>query len=60
MKTFLMILVLIWFVLGAGAANDRGFFESGYPRTCTNIGTASLTVVAGPLNYVGLHPTAAC
>ena len=31
MKNFLFILVIIWFVVGASAANDRGFFDPGKP-----------------------------
>jgi hypothetical protein len=60
MKTFVMLMVLVWFILGASAANDRGYFSGTYPRTCTNVGTASLTVVAGGANYLGVHPKAAC
>jgi hypothetical protein len=60
MKTFLMILVIVWFILGASVANDRGYFRSGYDRNCTSTGTAALTVVAGPINYLGVHPRAAC
>jgi hypothetical protein len=59
-KRFLFILVIIWFVLGASSAHDRGYFDSNADRTCTFIGSALLTVVAGPLNYAGLHPKAAC
>jgi hypothetical protein len=59
-KTFAMILVILWFILGASAAHDRGYFSPDYPRTCTNVGTASLTVIAGGLNYVGVHPAAFC
>jgi hypothetical protein len=60
MKTFLMILVIIWFVLGASAAHDRGYFDTHAERTCKFVGSAALTVVAGPLNYVGMHPRAYC
>jgi len=60
MKTFLMLMVIVWFILGSSAANDRGYFSSDYPRTCTNVGTASLTVIAGGINYLGVHPRAAC
>jgi hypothetical protein len=60
MKSFLFILVIIWFILGASAANDRGFFDSGHRHNCTFIGSALLTVVAGPLYYTGLHPKANC
>jgi hypothetical protein len=58
-KSFLFILVIIWFILGASAAHDRGYFDAG-DRDCQFIGSALLTVVAGPLNYVGLHPRAYC
>jgi hypothetical protein len=60
MKTFLMIMVIIWFVLGASAANDRGYFDTSKPRTCTFVGSGLLTVVAGPVNYLGVHPRASC
>jgi len=58
-KSFLFILVIIWLILGASAANDRGYFDLG-DRDCAYVGSALLTVVAGPLNFVGLHPRAYC
>jgi hypothetical protein len=60
MKTFLMIMVIIWFVLGASVAHDRGYFDGNANRDCAFVGSALLTVVAGPLNYAGLHPRAYC
>lgn len=60
MKSFLFILVIIWFILGASAANDRGFFDTNRDRNCTFVGSALLTVVAGGLNYAGVHPSADC
>jgi hypothetical protein len=59
-KTFLFILVIIWFVLGASVANQRGFFDSNANRDCDFIGSGLLTVVAGPINYAGVHPHAYC
>jgi hypothetical protein len=59
-KNILFLLMIIWFILGASAAHDRGYFDSGRNHDCAFIGSAMLTVVAGPLNYLGLHPTAAC
>jgi hypothetical protein len=59
-KSFVFILVIIWFILGASAAHDRGYFDSSADRDCQYIGSAMLTVVAGPLNYAGLHPRAYC
>jgi len=55
-----MLCVLIWFIIGLSAANDRGFFHSGYPRSCATVGSAALTVVAGPVNYLGVDPQAYC
>ena len=60
MKSFLFILVIIWFVLGASVANERGYFDTGSDHDCTFIGSALLTVVAGPINYLGVTPRAAC
>jgi hypothetical protein len=60
MKSFLFILVIIWFLLGASAANDRGYFNASAGRSCTFVGSGLLTVVAGGLNYAGLHPRAYC
>jgi hypothetical protein len=59
-KAFLFILVIIWFVIGASSANDRGYFDTTKERDCTFIGSALLTVVAGPINYAGLEPKASC
>jgi len=59
-KSFLFILVIIWFILGASSANDRGYFDTGRNHDCTFIGSALLTVVAGPLNYAGMDPKANC
>jgi hypothetical protein len=60
MKNFLMFFAIIWFVFGATAADDRGFFDGSYARTCSHVGAAALTVVAGPLYYAGLKPQAYC
>lgn len=60
MKNLIFILVIVWFVLGVSAANDRGFFDTNTDRDCTFVGSGLLTVVAGPINYAGVHPRAAC
>jgi hypothetical protein len=59
-KSFLFIMVIIWFIFGASAANDRGFFNAHAERTCSFVGSAALTVIAGPLNYAHVHPRADC
>jgi hypothetical protein len=59
-KNVFFILVIVWFVLGCSVANDRGYFDASANRDCTFIGSALLTVVVGPVNYLGVHPRAAC
>lgn len=60
MKTFIMLMVIVWCVFGISAAHDRGYFDTSAPRTCQFVGSAALTVIAGPLAYAGLHPHAYC
>jgi hypothetical protein len=59
-KNVLMLVVIIWFVLGVSAADDRGYFNTHVPRTCDFVGSAALTVIVGPFNYAGFHPHAHC
>jgi hypothetical protein len=49
------LLVLVWLVIGAIAAGQRGYY-SGSDTTCATFGTIAITIVAGPLNYVGVNP----
>jgi len=49
------ILVLVWLLIGVLAAGQRDYF-SGKDTNCAKLGTIVVTVVAGPLNYVGVNP----
>ncbi|MEV0296504.1 hypothetical protein [Nocardia sp. NPDC050710] len=49
------VLVLVWLVIGVIAAAQRGYFDSG-PVNCAGWGTIAVTVIAGPLNYLGVNP----
>jgi hypothetical protein len=49
------LLVLIWLVVGAIAAGQRGYYSGG-DANCATIGTIAVTIVAGPLNYLGVNP----
>nr|WP_296773642.1 hypothetical protein [Rhodococcus sp. (in: high G+C Gram-positive bacteria)] len=52
---FVTLIVLIWLIIGGVAVFQRGYFDSA-PENCAGVGTIALTVVAGPLNYVGVNP----
>jgi hypothetical protein len=53
------VLVLIWLLIGVVAAAQRDYF-SGSDANCAKLGTIAVTVVAGPLNYVGVNPKVKC
>ncbi len=53
------LLLLIWLVIGAIAAAQRGYFSSG-DTSCASAATIAVTIVAGPLNYVGVNPQIRC
>jgi hypothetical protein len=48
-------LVLLWLLIGVLASYQRHYFE-GNNDTCAKAGTVVVTVLAGPLNYVGVNP----
>jgi hypothetical protein len=49
------LLVVVWLIVGAIAAFQRGYFTQA-AQNCASAGTIALTVLAGPLNYVGVNP----
>jgi membrane protein YdbS with pleckstrin-like domain len=53
------ILLIIWLIIGAIAAGQRHYFSNS-STSCVKIGTTALTIVAGPLNYVGVNPKISC
>ena len=48
-------LVVIWIIIGALAAYQRDYF-SDEDANCAKTSTVVVTVIAGPLNYVGVNP----
>lgn len=60
MRSLLGIILVVWLVIGAVAAYQRGYFGSDQDVSCKSAGDTALTVVAGPLNYVGLNPKIDC
>ncbi|MEV6558265.1 hypothetical protein AB0M22_21300 [Nocardia sp. NPDC051756] len=51
-----MVLAFAWLIIGAIAGWQRHYYESA-PTNCASTGTIAVTIFAGPLNYLGLHPT---
>lgn len=60
MKLLVGILVVVWLVIGALAAAQRGYFGDDRAVTCKTAGDTALTIVAGPLNYFGVNPKIKC
>lgn len=53
------IIVVLWLVVGVIAAAQRHYF-SGSSTNCAKLGTIAATIVAGPLNYLGVNPKIDC
>jgi hypothetical protein len=51
--------LILWLIIGAIAANQRGYFD-GTIGSCTKAGTVAVTILAGPLNYMGVNPKINC
>jgi hypothetical protein len=58
-KGVIPVVVLIWLAIGALAAGQRGYFGDS-DEDCDTIGSTVVTIVAGPLNYVGVDPQINC
>lgn len=51
------VVLVIWFAIGAIAAAQRHYFDSGGGSgSCAHAGTVVVTILAGPLNYAGANP----
>lgn len=55
----LPVLLVIWLAIGAIAAGQRHYYSSA-PSNCARAGTVTVTILAGPLNYVGVNPKVSC
>lgn len=60
MKALLGALIVVWLVIGAIAAGQRGYFGNDREVSCKSAGDTVLTIVAGPLNYIGVNPKVDC
>jgi hypothetical protein len=55
----LSALLVIWLIIGAIAGAQRHYY-SGNIASCTKASTVIVTILAGPLNYVGVNPKVVC
>jgi hypothetical protein len=53
------VVFVIWLLIGAFAAWQRGYF-GGSSGSCAEVGTTLVTILAGPLNYLGVNPEIDC
>ena len=54
------VIILIWLIIGAIAAGQRGYFNNDDNTNCAEAGTVAVTIIAGPLNYLGVNPKVNC
>jgi len=61
MRALITLIVIVWLVVGVIAAAQRGYFGGKADvRNCNRAASAAVTIVAGPLNYVGVDPRISC
>lgn len=54
------LIVLVWLVIGVIAAWQRGYLTNERDVNCRTTADTALTVLAGPLNYLGANPKVTC
>lgn len=52
------VILVIWLVIGGFVAGHRGDYRG--PMGCGRAATATVTILAGPLNYAGVNPQIHC
>jgi hypothetical protein len=52
------ILLVIWLIIGVIAGAQRSYYSGTV--SCARAGTILVTILAGPLNYVGANPKVDC
>ena len=52
------VLLVIWLVIGGIAAGQRGDYTGSIG--CSSASTIAVTIIAGPLNYMGVNPNIDC
>ncbi len=58
MRRIIGILIVAWLLIGALAAGQRHYFSGG--ADCAKASRVAVTIIAGPLNYLGVNPKVSC
>jgi hypothetical protein len=53
------LVLVLWLVIGAVAAGQRHDYTHP-PANCNQVATITVTILAGPLNYLGVNPKISC
>jgi hypothetical protein len=53
------VILVIWLIIGAIAGGQRHYYSSS-SANCAKAGTIAVTILAGPLNYMGVNPQLKC
>jgi hypothetical protein len=53
------VLVVVWLLIGFVAVIQRDYLADS-KSNCAEVGNILVTVVAGPLNYIGVNPKIKC
>ena len=53
------VILIVWLIIGAIAAGQRNYYN-GSKTTCAKASTIAVTIIAGPLNYIGVNPKIKC
>jgi hypothetical protein len=53
------VLIFVWLLIGVLAAGQRHYYTTG-SMDCAGIGTIAVTILFGPVNYVGGNPRLTC
>ena len=56
MKSLIALVVTVWLIVGVVAAAQRDYFSGDKAKNCGDFSTTALTIVSGPLNYMGANP----
>ena len=60
MRTWIGVVLVVWLLIGLFAAFQRGYVTHDRDVKCRTFGDTALTIVAGPLNYLGVNPKVNC